>query len=299
VSASAPPSASLRDQLQEAINAAQRHDHDGFNASAARAKATLQSYPSGAERNAAAEVVRVLDDIDRLWTYEFENKSGSFFDASSPMLPMLNAYPGYAKAMADNTLTVQGAKLYPARESRDFLAREAQSRMSRMAGGRAPAPSVTPPAKAIQAPATARATPKAAPPIKALPVVRLKTKPTVKAKTKAKAKPEPLPLPVPPPVVATATTAPPPPAPVPAPVPPTTTTTVAPAPTTTTASTTTEAPPPTLTTATETTATETTATTVPLPQTPAKASPFRNVILPIILIVVGVGVLIVLFRASS
>jgi outer membrane biosynthesis protein TonB len=313
------PSASLRGQLTDAQNAALKRDRAGFSDALARAKETLQSYPPGAERTAAAEVVRVDEDIDRLWKYEFEDPSGAFFDASNPLLAMLNAYPAYQKAIADQVLVVHGTKLYPTRESRDFLVREAAARLAKLSGGKAPAQLVT---STTTKPALHRTTMHPA-------VVEDKSKPLPRVKPKgttivhvpahatthtpapkhkpvkvAKVSPPP-PARVPAPVPVTTTTAPPP-APVPVPAPVTTTTAA-----TTTVATTTTAPPPapvpavaTATTVTVTTpTTDTTVTTAsaeppPKPATPA-SSPFRSVVLPIILIVIGIGVLIVLFRASS
>src|SRR5205823_5645657 len=115
--APAPPSTSLRGQLNEAQTAAEHRDRAAFVDALARVKATLQSYPPGGERNVATDVVHVYDDLNRLWTYEFEDPNGAFFDATNGLLAMLNAYPGYQKAIADQTLTVQGTKLNPSRES--------------------------------------------------------------------------------------------------------------------------------------------------------------------------------------
>jgi hypothetical protein len=266
-SAKAPPSASLREQLQDVQSAAARRDREAFAAALSRAKATLQSYPSGAEKKAASDVVRVYDDVDRLWTYEFDSPSGAFFDSSNELLAMLNGYPGYSKAIADQTMVVRGTKLYPARESRDFLAREASARLARFAGGKMP----------VHDADFVEDTSKALPPI----VTKVKRSEVVHVPMHVTAIPVPRvkkPKVEPPPIVATtttATTAPPP------PPPPVTTTT---------------SPPPPVTTA--TTAAPATATTAePLPQKPA--STFHNVVLPIILIVLGIGVLVVLFRASS
>src|SRR5437763_1427277 len=138
----APPSASLRDLLRATQNAAAGHDRDAFNNSLARVKAILQSYPPGGERNVATDVVRVYDDLSRVWTYEFDTPNGAFLDSSNDLLRMMNAYPRYSNAVEEQTLTVGPTKLYPSRESRDFLLREAGVRLSKLGIGNAPAPLV-------------------------------------------------------------------------------------------------------------------------------------------------------------
>jgi len=289
-SAKAPPSASLREQLQDVQAAAARRDRQGFTAALTRVKATLQSYPSGAEKKAASDVVRVYDDVDRLWAYEFDNPSGAFFDSTNELLPMLNGYPGYQKAMADQTMVVRGAKLYPARESRDFLAREAAMRLARFTGGKAPAHEadfVEDTSKALPQIVTKSKRSEVVhismhAPVTPVPVPRAK-KPPPKAEPKPKPEPPPIVISTTqPPIVAT----------------PATMTTATTATTTPVTTTTAPPPPPPVTTSTEATATATAATsTEPLPQKPA--STFHNVVLPIILVVLGIGVLVVLFRASS
>ena len=280
--APAPPSTSLRGQLNEAQTAAEHHDRAAFADALARVKTTLQPYPPGGERNVSTDVVHVYDDLNRLWTYEFENPNGAFFDGTNSLLAMLNGYPGYQKAIADQMLTVQGTTLYPSRESRDFLVREAAARMGRLTGERAPA------APAVVTPMLKKHQPKVEDKSKPLPKIvkrGVAHRPKKKAaKVAATPTPTPTPAPVPlPPSVVTTTTAPPPPAPAPA-----TTTTAAPPPTTTTT-----AP------ATTTTAAETTSSAEPAPEPKSAPSPMRSIILPIILILVGIGVLVVLFRASS
>jgi|GEM_PF-6809086 len=327
------PSASLRDLLRVTQSDAAGRDRDAFNDAFAR----VNAYPSGSEKSAAADVIRVYDDLSRLWTYEFETPSGAFFDSSSGLLAMLSAYPGYQKAIEEQTLNVGGTKLYPSRESRDFLVREAASRLSKLG--------IRQPATTVPVPATKH---KAVP----LKVETPKAKKSAKSTTTTAHVPSPTPVPkhvtkMPPPKPKTKKTvlrgaeAPPPPrggvgAVAPqstkpkttttttkttttatttvAPVPPPTTTTVAPPPppiattttvappTTTTVApptTTTVAPPTTTTVAPPTTTTIAPTTTTIAPAPAPEPKPTRNVILPIILIVIGIGVLIVLFRASS
>jgi hypothetical protein len=346
--APAPPSASLRGELSEAQTAAERHDRPAFTDALTRLKARLQSYPPGGERNVATDVVHVYDDLNRLWTYEFEDPNGAFFDATNGLLAMLNAYPGYQKAILDQTLTVQGTKLYPSRESRDFLVREAAARMGRLTGEKAPAPPVP-------APMLKKHVPRVEDKSRPLPKIvkkgtahhhkkkAAKTPETKAAKTPAKSVPIPTPTPAPiplPPSVVTTTTAPPPSRPAttkaaPAPakattktaatttpatattatttaitptttattttIPPTTTTAATATTLPTTTATTATTPPPTTTTApaSTTTVTETTSSAEPAPEPKSAPSPLRSILLPIILILVGIGVLVVLFRASS
>jgi hypothetical protein len=290
----APPSTSLRNLLRETRAAADRGDREAFRSALAAVKATLRAYPAGAEKRAAEDTVRVYDDLDRVWTYQYESPTGAFFDESSDVYKVLAAYPGYGEAIRRQTLTVGGRRLYPATESRRFLV--AQASGQRVPSDQRSAISDQRPSK----PRTSRT------PTADTPALRTATHhtPTPTPRTPAHAPkvtasktPAPAPQPVPAPQPAPA------PAPAPTPVTPapvTTTTasasteTTAPAPTTTTS-----APPttaPALPSATDTAVAATESVEPPVPQAPQKG---RGMVVPVVLILIGLGVLVVLFRASS
>ncbi|HEV7921772.1 MAG TPA: hypothetical protein VGR02_13365 [Thermoanaerobaculia bacterium] len=343
----APPSSSLRVLLRETREAADRGDRGAFRIALAGVKATLRGYPAGAERRAAEETVRVYDDLDRLWTYQYESATGAFFDESSDAYRIVASYPGYTESIRRQTLTVGGRRLYPTTESRRFLAAEGARRLG---GGKALPPAAVartePPPRTLTTvkPATAasgeqraasrRTTHTPQPrrdvvhvaghtsrtPAPAPAIVRrspaLAPAPRTPAPRTSTPAPAPAPAPRPPaprtstpapgPAPAPRTSAPAPaplpatpaPAPAPVPLPPPATETTA-----TTASATTTAPP-----------TETTATTAPAitdtavaatatdtvePVAPTIPQKGRGMVVPLILILIGLGVLVVLFRASS
>jgi hypothetical protein len=128
----APPSVTLRDTLKAAQTAAEQNDRNDFTNALSRAHSLIASYPSGAERTAATDVIRIFDDVDRIWTYQFESPTGAFFDASNPLFAMLRSYPGYEAAVADDVITTGGTRLYPSHESRTFLLRESSRRLARL-----------------------------------------------------------------------------------------------------------------------------------------------------------------------
>lgn len=131
----APPANDLRSALGAAQSAAERGSRDEFNAAVAGAQGVLAAYPAGGERNAAAAVLQVYKDLARLWTYEYENAAGGFFDASTEggaLLKMLTAYPEYIRYIAPETLSVGETTVYPSRESRRFLTEEAAQRLARL-----------------------------------------------------------------------------------------------------------------------------------------------------------------------
>lgn len=338
----APPSSSLRSLLRETRAAAEAGDREAFRDALAAAKQTLRSYPAGAEKRSAEEVVRVYNDLDRLWTYQYESPTGAFFDESSDAYRIVASYPGYADAIRRQTLTVGGRRLYPTTESRRFLAAEGARRLG---GGKAAPPVV---ARAEPAPSGAlkpvqpkRAPQKASSERKAAsgeqrsassghkaasgehkaasseqrsasrrtaskPVhVASKPAPAPAPRTPAPAPARRKPAPAPAPAPATPI-----PAPAPAPVTPaateTTVTTASaapppapvsapPAPATTTTAPDTVAPAVTVPTATDT-AVAATESEPPVQPVPAKG---RSMVVPVILILIGLGVLVVLFRASS
>jgi hypothetical protein len=307
----APPSTDLKGRLRRLQIAAEGDDRDEFEAALADAKTAVAAYPLGGERDVANDVIQVYSDLARLWDYAFSSPTGSFFDSTSEngaLLTMMRRYPDYAKSISDSTLNVGGQIVYPTRETRRFLAAEASKRLGRL-GLRTAARVTTPP------PRTPEPQPRVMQPAKPKPkpkpvqiAHRQVTHRAPKPKKIAEATPPPGP-----PIVSTPTTT-----AAPAPVKPSTSKTPT---TATTASeataseaTASEAPPPTTTTATaattSTTATEappfttaetseTTATQSTAPQKPQESGGRMNLLFAIILIVIGIGVLIVLFRASD
>lgn len=322
----APPTLDLKTRLRAVESAAQQGDRDAFKQALAAAHSAVAGYPRGGERDAANEVLRVYDDLEQLWDYAFTSPSGAFFDATTEngaLLKMLQRYPDYSRTIADSTLNVGGTVVYPAAESRKFLVAEASRRLAQL-GVRMPERIAEVPRPAPPAPAPVAAAP--APPHVSKQAIRkearvatVKPRQAVVHKPKAKiaeahaaprttrrsepaprtaAQAQPQPAPQPP----TETAAPPQATPVPAPAP----APVAPQPTNTATSmppAMQTAPPP---------QSATTATTAPAPSTtaatttttnaapPAQQSGGRvNLLFAIILIVVGIGVLIVLLRASD
>ncbi len=322
-----PPTLDLKTRLRSVETAAEQGDRDRFKAAMASARSAIAGYPLGGERDAANDILGVYEDLERLWDYAFTSPSGAFFDATTnngALLKMLERYPGYDRAVADATLTVGGTTVYPTAESRAFLASEASRRLAQLG--------VKMPERIAQVQPPTPLPPHA-------PVTTTKRKPSekiVKARPKkrethvAEAKPHRMivhkprvkvaenraPHSVPHPKKSTAshvaapaavpptTTEAPPPAPAASPAPaqvsaPTPPAAAAPAqvpaPPTNTA-----AMPPAMQTAPPQTATAPATTTAPNPGAAQQKSGGRvNLLFAIILIIVGIGVLIVLLRASD
>lgn len=293
----APPSGALRTALQETQIALTGNDRPAFDAALARAKALLVTYPAGSERRAAEEIVRLHETAARLWDTQYETP---FFSQTDPEYALVSGLPGYAEAVRRSTLTDdQERRFYPTAESRDFVAQVAGERLQRL-GIRGGTRSVRDervreerprPARASTSPRRSTTSPRrstASSPSRASTPTR---KPAAATPTVAAA---PAPAPAtssvsPSPVagdVSSSTTSTPEPA-----------TTSAPATDTATVTTATEVTTTTLTTSTTASDTVVTSTDV-VPEAPS-ASRGRSVILPAILILIGLGVLIVLFRASK
>jgi hypothetical protein len=285
--------------LQTAIA---RDDRRLFDASLTRLRTALADYPSGSEKTSALAAARAYEDVARLWDAQFESP---FFSEDSDAYRAASAYPGWSEAVRRNVLVDdRDRRFYPARESRQYLAGIA----TRATGGRASTavatndddeepsralPSVKPkrwPSKieshtATNAPATSRrrtATTRIA--SSSPPSTRRTSPPPVSSPEPARSEPpRATSSPITEPAPATTTTEPPP-AADPEPQPPApitlepTTTTIAP-----------ESP-------TTTSAAPATTTTAATPATPDRS---RRLIVPLILILVGIGVLIVLVRAST
>jgi len=98
-----------------AINAAiARNDRAAFDQELARARE-------------AGAPTRVYDDVARLWDAQFESP---YFAAGSTPHGIASQYPGYETAVASQVFTDQsGKKFYPAAESRHFVARQAGVQM--------------------------------------------------------------------------------------------------------------------------------------------------------------------------
>jgi hypothetical protein len=301
----APPTGSLRSALEETQRALTRNDRPAFDASLASARALLQDYPAGAQRRSAEELVRIYEATARLWDAQYESP---FFDEASAEYALVREYPGYEAAVRRSTLTRDGRRYFPAGESRDFLGRIAAERL-RGIGIQAPAPRIarneaprasssssssrpsvsrsTTRPRRTPAPATtsARATrpPRSSAPSRPRLTTEARTPapatstpgtPNPSASPTAVAAPEPAAPSAPPAAEDTPTTDVPVDAPVDAPV-------ATSEPTATTATT-------------ATTASE----SAPAPAA-TEPSRSRSVVLPTILILIGLGVLILLFRASK
>jgi hypothetical protein len=129
----APPSSSLRGLLHDAQSAAVRGDRVAFRSGLVRAKEMLTTYPSGGERTGASDVVRVYDDLDRIWTYQLETPTGAFFDAATVPAEIMRGYPGYERAIADQLfIDASGHRFYPTAETRDYLTRQASQRLNNL-----------------------------------------------------------------------------------------------------------------------------------------------------------------------
>jgi hypothetical protein len=306
------PASDLGTKLRRVQAAAAGDEYEEFKAALAAARAAQASYPPGGERTAAEQALAVYADLERLWDYANRSKTGSFFDATADdgaLLTMLNRYPGFGRATADATMEVGGQTVYPTRESRQFLAGVAGQRLARM-GIRVPA-RATPPPVPPPAPQPILSQRKLRPiPTATAPAPRSASKTVSKTPRKPKpvvVKEEPAPAPPivatptePPPIVTTTTAAPP---------IVTTTTATPPIVTATTATSCVAAPAPgagqpeattpDVATSTQPTATQSTAATAPTPEKPQAPGGRVNLLLALILIVVGLGVLIFLFRASD
>lgn len=129
----APPRSSLRGVLHDVQSAAVRGDRAAFREALARAKEMLATYPTGGERTTASDVIRVYDDLDRVWTYQDESRTGAFFDASTVPAEIMRGYPGYERAIADQLfIDSAGHRFYPAAETRDYLIRQAAQRLNKL-----------------------------------------------------------------------------------------------------------------------------------------------------------------------
>src|SRR5579872_5148921 len=91
-----PPTLDLKTKLRSVEAAAEQGDRDRFKAAMASARSAVTAYPPGGERDSANDVLRVYEDVDRLWDYAFNTPSGAFFDATTnqgALLKMLERYP--------------------------------------------------------------------------------------------------------------------------------------------------------------------------------------------------------------
>jgi hypothetical protein len=295
----APPSGALRTALQETQLALTRNDRPAFNAALARTKALLEGYPTGAERRTAEEIVRLHETAARLWDAQYETP---FFAETDPEYALVRDLPGYAEAIRRNTLTDdRDRRFYPTGESRAFVADLAGERLQRLGihrstrvtreerprasaststSARRTSPRRGSTSRPTRKPAAATPAPRSPNPT-APPTVAAAPAPAP-TKSSSPAAGDVTPAPASPPVVdvATETTLPTSTASVPEDVATDTMTTTAPA---------TIAPD---------TVADTATTTNVVPAEPATTAG-RSVILPTILILIGLGVLIMLFRASN
>lgn len=278
--AATPAKRTTANEIQDVQRALARNDRAAFDAALARARE-------------AGAATRPYDDIARLWDAQFESP---FFAEGSEPHRIASSYPGYEAAVRRQVFTdARGRKFYPAAESRAFVAssvglpgasRATASTTRRASAEPAPTPARRKPslstsrAPAQSKPAQSRTSQskssKSSSPVarRSSPPVPEASHPIPSAPPRTAAVTEP--APVVPPAVDTSSTEAPPAAGTSAVI-----ETVEPLPTETVAPTTTPVP-----------------TTAPA-TTPAAPAKGRSVILPAILILIGLGVLILLFRTAK
>jgi hypothetical protein len=284
-------------ELRRALAA---NDRPAFDAALERAKA-------------AGVATRVYEDIARIWDAQFESP---FFIEDSNAYRVASSYPGYAEAVRRQIFTdASGRKFYPAAESRAFVATHVGMSMpqTRSASGSTRVPSTTTGAPATSRTTSSRraaSTPKRSPGNVSGKTASTRTASRKPAASRTKAplvSPDPPaapkiaarePAPVVPSVVDTSSTEAPPAA---GPLDTASTETAAaevgttdPAVTTESASTTDSTTAPTTSVASSDT---TTAAPVSTPTVPEAKG--RPILIPAILILIGLGVLIVLFRTKA
>lgn len=297
--AAAPPSGSLRTALHDAQTALARNDRPEFDRALANARALLADYPTGAERRTGEELLRIYDAAARLWDAQYQSP---FFSEGSPEFTLVSGYPGYRDAVRRSTIAVNDERLYPAAESRDFLGRlaaerlrgigiQAPTRVTRAESSRRKAASASSPSRSSSAPRVASTSPRRMP---RRPRGSAPSRPRLSTQTQTSAAAISTPGSSPNPPAAPATAA----APEPA-TPMTGTGSTDSAAASPAAENPTIDVPVTATTASAPSSTVQIPPAPPPPSTATTPSRTRSVLLPTILILVGLGVLIVLFRASK
>lgn len=282
----APPSRSLREELESAHRALVRNDRPAFDEHLRAARSVVATYPAGGERSRAEEVLWALNDAAVLWDAQF---ASPFFDETSDAYTRASRYAGYADAMRRSVFTDRSQRrFYPAAESRDFVARVAAERLQRLGvrGAAAPPPRVTRRSEERVVPAPPRVAARRHS-SSSSSTTRKPRKPAALAKAPPSSSPDPSDTPPPPAPAEPAPTAP------PASAPSQTASADAPAspvaedvpvPVSTDSATTTSAP----------------VSPEPAPTSTAVVpAERRSVIIPALLILVGLGVLVVLFKASK
>lgn len=163
----APPQGELRGALESVQNALVRNNRPEFDEALVRTRLIVERYPTGGERRAAEELIRIYEGAGRLWEAQYQSP---FFAQESAEYAAVAAYPEYQEAVRRSTLTdAAGRKFYPAAESREFLTRVAADRLKRLgvrvttpparvprADVSAPAASPTPNRSSVSAPASPR-----------------------------------------------------------------------------------------------------------------------------------------------
>jgi len=135
-SAAAPPSGELRGSLEDVQTALAGNNRAAFDDALARARSLTEAHPQGGERRAAGELIRLYEGTRRLWDAQYQSP---FFSEESTEYAIASAHPGYAEAMRRNTITdATGRRFYPAAESRTFLTGITADRLKAL-GVRSPA----------------------------------------------------------------------------------------------------------------------------------------------------------------
>jgi hypothetical protein len=133
--------------LRRVQDAAEANDRTAFKATLESARAGVRDLDTGAQRTRADQILKVYDDIQRVWDYSFATPTGSFFSAESQggtLLAAMSRYPGYSDFIRKQSLVDQEhERFYPTRETRAFLTTQAEhmllgARLGTVAGTKTP-----------------------------------------------------------------------------------------------------------------------------------------------------------------
>lgn len=135
-----PSSRAIFQLLQRVQEASETNDRRGFADALAQSRATVAGLAAGNQKKGVDELLRTYADVARVWDFSMTSRTGAFFDSESQggaLLMTLRSVPGFEEFILGKSFVdpVTNQRYYPSRETLDFLAAYSKQRLARLIAG--------------------------------------------------------------------------------------------------------------------------------------------------------------------
>jgi hypothetical protein len=134
------PSRAIFESLQRVQEASETNDLRGFADALAQSRAAAASIAAGNQKKGVDEILRTYADVARVWDFSMTSRTGAFFDSESQggtLLMTLRSVPGFEEFILGKSFVdpATNQRYYPSRETLDFLAAYSKQQLARLIAG--------------------------------------------------------------------------------------------------------------------------------------------------------------------